>query len=332
VWKKEDIINTIKGSSFGLNVDPSTFDENNINLVLHYLQDDAIIVNIGKYIISNDTCVDIESYSRLSDYALNKDIEVSINNFIHTQQINRNNELIYKSIIRRFENESMALELIFIDYSAEFNYYLLRAIITKTIVSSLMERIAELYYEYKILFTISDILKTPAKSKFSSFKISEKSDRFIAYIDKDNLIVYNPKTNKKDKNISDDWFMIPITQLGFSRRHDENDIVVGFMESKRNVPSFKIRQPKHKMEQIEDARLLSKGIICVTYPRTKQIDVITKLDLMTKTEAQSLSCTELCVVLRNCLLMLELESRSTPDGMMTGIRWFYLFNELRPNL
>ena len=128
------------------------------------------------------------------------------------------------------------------------------------------------------------------------------------------------------------WYEISRNLFNIKNRFDENDIVVGYIEKKKNGLKFKVRPPLHTLsiENNDDSRSLLRGAVCETRTREEQIKLVERLKLMNKKTLQQFNSFEICQLILSNLLNLELKSRSQKNGLATSIRWFYLFNDPLP--
>jgi len=119
----------------------------------------------------------------------------------------------------------------------------------------------------------------------------------------------------------------------------ENDIIVGFSESRRGILWFKVRQPMHSFHVsvgtggVTDARILARGGVCATRTRTdieKALAATTReLEEGGGPQRAGASVPALCLALLTNLLTLEALERKRGRPR---VRWVYLFNDRLPTL
>ena len=111
--------------------------------------------------------------------------------------------------------------------------------------------------------------------------------------------------------------------------YKENDIIIGFYYKEHNGLStkFKIRKPIHKQYSNEkdiDMRKVERGTTCDTKSKEYLLEVLEKLGAG---DVSKLNRNELCEILINRLLYLELIERSNPTST---IKYLYDYWECQP--
>ena len=288
--------------------------------------------------------VDIESYVRKQIPP--KLVRIKVNEYLRGGKLERNFEMRLQAFEQRFSDSSVSIELALVQYGEDFHYFLLEALteaiitgegtLAKRINKKALNRVIDVYKRFKIAVTVGDILRKPkAKALFrgghtaGAFRFGLET--MVGYVMEDSVSLYNPYSVIDG---SPPWYRIPLGALEIGRRYTENDTVVGWMECKSGTLKFKMRTPLHNLERekIRDLRLLARGAICETRPRSEQECIACQLKAMKKKELIGATAGELCVAIRNRLLILEEKARAGARGMKKGIRWFYLFNDLRPTI
>jgi hypothetical protein len=194
-----------------------------------------------------------------------------------------------------------------------------------------LNEIYELYHKYKILITTDDLLNGQYNCSeihdvikdLSKLK-KNKSNLPIGFVTSKFVMMYDTSTLK--------WYEVSRMLFNIKNRFDENDIVVGYIEKKKNGLKFKVRPPLHTLSigNDDDSRSLLRGAVCETRTREEQIKLVERLKLMDKKALQGFNSFEICQLILSNLLALELKSRSQKNGLSTSVRWFYLFNDPLP--
>ena len=272
VWTYGDLWTAVRsGVVRGINTDPSAFDEGNFAVALKSLYRPAgepltMIVNVGKfYIIALATgdkrpILDIESYTR--HVSLPASIQIRANDFIREVKSLQN----WKIRLREFNQNYLASdatstpELALVDYGAAFHYTLIQQLVTSTAVTIDDTRVRELYRRFRIAVTVAD-------------RDSASHDTtIIGYVTPTAVVIYD----------GTQWNNASHTEFNIGRRHQENDIVVGFvislgttegtslLETTSVEARFKIRPPIQKLRAAHgDVRNLARGAVCETRTRSE---------------------------------------------------------------
>jgi hypothetical protein len=155
-------------------------------------------------------------------------------------------------------------------------------------------------------------------------KLCKKTEIPVGFVASKFVTMYDTTTLK--------WYEISRSLLNIRNRFEENDIVVGYVEKKKNGLKFKVRPPLHTLSisDDDDSRSLLRGAVCETRTREEQIKLVERLKLMDKKTLQGFNSFEICQLILANLLNLELKSRSQKNGLSSSIRWFYLFNDPLP--
>jgi len=300
VWTYDDLwdnIHKIVNVNYNLNL----IDKGNFDIALFESKEISNINN--KYYIKGSAKPDVDYYFRDQ---VDTDI-VSINLTSYFTTIIENENLI------RYMNEYLTkyiddiIELSLIDLPYEFHINILKKIVLKQRITNNDKPIINLYKRFKILITVDN--------------------KNIGYVDLLSVVLYN--------ELSDKWYDAPLNSYSIGTRFIENDIIVGYAENGK----FKIRDPI-KNVKIVDLRAFKKGAVCTTYSRKDILTILNKLrSEVTKGYAyiydkkiNKPTMNDLCNILKLYLLYTEEMSRSTSDGMKTGTRWLYLFNDQMPNI
>jgi superfamily II DNA or RNA helicase len=100
----------------------------------------------------------------------------------------------------------------------------------------------------------------------------------------------------------------------------ENDIIIGYDKKTRTGMSsrFKLRNPIHKLKQESDIRMLERGFVCSSKSKNELRSIAKKLGI--ELDNTTLSTDDLCYIIRNRLIYLELKERKKGKNQ---IRYFY---------
>lgn len=113
----------------------------------------------------------------------------------------------------------------------------------------------------------------------------------------------------------------------------ENDVIIGFSETRRGVTAFRIRQPLQNLRGSTDARVVSRGGVCTTRPRSVIESALRKTSRTLGSDAPALGkgafAPAICTALLDNLLELEVRERQRARPRN---RWIYLPNDRRPTL
>ena len=351
VWIYKDLLNAIK-TGYIENAQ-TNFTEGNILAALDQLImfNKRIIYNLdnmennrfricrlGDYYIKfpvnkyNQPIIDIESYLR--ENTTLKTVYININNYLNTYKSGKNFDIKLKEFITEFSHAEARIINSFVFYDEDFHYSMLKyIIINKDTGVKQIDEIYDLYRKYKILITtddlfggiydcseIHDIIKDIANLK----KLCKKTEVPVGFVTSKFIMMYDTTTSK--------WYEISRSIFNVKNRFEENDIVVGYIEKKKNGLKFKVRPPLHTLSisSDDDSRSLLRGAVCETRTREEQIKLVDRLKLIDKKTLKSFNSFEICQLILANLLNLELKSRSQKNGLSTSIRWFYLFNDPLP--
>jgi len=361
IWIYEDLLNAIK-TGYIENAQ-TNFIEGNILVALDQLimYNKRIIYNLdnignnkfricrlGKYYIKfpvnkyNQPIIDIESYFR--ENTTLKTVYININNYLNIYKSGKNFDIKLKEFINEFSYDESRIINVFMFYDEHFHYSMLKYIII-TVFKALQNKqdnpstfkekqlndIYELYKKYKIIITIDDLLNGiyncseihDVIKDLPKLKIIATHDVPIGFITSKFIMMYDITTLK--------WYEVSRNLFNIKNRFDENDIVVGYIEKKKNGLKFKVRPPLHTLTiENDDSRSLLRGAVCETRTREEQIKLVEQLKLIDKKRLQSFNSFEICQLILSNLLNLELKSRSQKNGLSNSIRWFYLFNDPLP--
>ena len=299
VWTYEDLWEAVKsGSVKGVSYNAASFDENNFALALQNLSKPAgdppkAIIKAGRFYVTSlmsadgRLLCDIESYMRDDKkdvQSTSAKISVSIGQYIKGWKSEKNFS------IRLLEFEKLYLlpdspstvELSLVEYGASFHFSLLRQLISsnKTITVD-DDRIRELYRRFRIAITIADTTTAEASRSIRGV-IKGKPDDIIGYVNQSSVTLYNMTDHK--------WYNASHADFAISRRHKENDILIGYVVSTATTLSdddfaadgtaarFKIRLPMSKLRaeastktaaenKKNDIRSLARGAVCTTRSR-----------------------------------------------------------------
>lgn len=231
-----------------------------------------------------------------------------------------------------------------VEYPADFHYTVLERICTLLIqrrkLSSVMENVHCIYKKYKVMVSIAKLRRVDAQI---AAKLPKRlpDDTSVGFVTKNAVRI-----------VAAQKISLPLSQFGVGPRQEENNIAIGYMEGGSRDAStssgkFKIRDPIQSLgiELTDDTRTLARGAVCETRPRDKQLTLAKKLlgvvvksgrkvtlngSAVATRDLAGMSSAELCSVVLDALLTEEAAARTGRDGMITGTRWFYLFNDTRP--
>lgn len=312
VWTYGDLYTAVKSRPIhSVEYDLSKTDEGNFAAALEILLKRAkTVVLAGKYYIGNllienqpatflstRAVVDYGSYlthmvsDGVSPTAVELKSTIDLRKYLQLELASKN----FSTYLKTFENAYLipstteeagpAIEMILIDYGAAFHFALLRRLIeaaNTTPTPSVTiddKKIIDLYLRFRVAVT-ADELDIPSTGK---------KDRLIGYVSDKAIHVYNPGVQNKD----DPWkTSLPLSALGITRRHKENNVVVGFIVSvgeqrtstdnkdfiaATTEAKFKIRPPVQSIGNIKDIRSINRGAVCTTRPRTELMKYIQRL-------------------------------------------------------
>lgn len=362
VWIYEDLLNAIRTGY--IENTQTNFTEGNILVALDQLimYNKRVIYNLSetnsqdmennkfricrldKYYIKfpvnkyNQPIIDIESYLR--ENTTLKTVYININNYLNTYKSGKNFDIKLKEFINEFSYAESRIINTFVFYDEDFHYSMLKYIIIESVKNSddikhvkQVKDIYELYKKYKIIITTCDILNgiyncseihDTIKDIPNLKKIGNKTEIPVGFITSKFIMMYDTTTLK--------WYEISRSLFNIKNRFEENDIVVGYIEKKKNGLKFKVRPPLHTLSisDDDDSRSLLRGAVCETRTREEQIKLVDRLKLMDKKLLKGFNSFEICQLILVNLLNLEQKSRSQKNGLSTSIRWFYLFNDPLP--
>lgn len=305
VWTYNDIVDGIKHIN-NINYDIKLINEDNIELAIHKMN----VYHIGDYYISTDH-LDIECYFR-------KKTSTSMIDFNISQYYSKSSaSRLFNTIMATYEDNYInnQIELSLVELPSIFHIEMLKRIVIGQITDN---NIINLYKRFKILI-IDD-------------KSISSSKSIIGYIDNVAINLYN-----FDDKV---WYNKPYDTYNIGKRYEENKYFIGYTSTDSEDIKFKIREPigqKHN-----DLRTIRKGVACENHARENMMDMITllrKINSSVNSYAYKYdhsivrgSNANLCSIIKLYMLFYEEESRSSVNGMKSGIRWVYLFHDNLPNI
>jgi hypothetical protein len=219
----------------------------------------------------------------------------------------------------------------------EFQLMLLRAIAEGEtgLTPPAVEQLAEHYRRFRVLVYES---RKQASASHPRYTTDGKAGmRPVGYLAADaaHVLVRKQWTSVLRREVA----LAPATSSADGRPPPpENDIIVGFSESRRGILWFKVRQPMHAFHVsvgtggVTDARILARGGVCTTRSRTdveKALAATTRELGGSTSQRAGVSVPALCQGLLANLLALEALERKRGRPR---VRWVYLFNDRLPTL
>jgi len=273
--------------------------------------------------------IDFEAYLR--GFAPPGGVRLQIHDYIQESRKERNFRVRFVRYEKQFGSLKDPIELLLTEYDADFHYTLMENIVTGLcdnepemvrqagLPESPIARTLDLYKRFRVLILYKDILGHPEVRKIMGAEMG--GDTIVGYSAKDAICIYANKT----------WHLISHNALEYGTRYNENDIIIGYTELRGAHLRFKVRPPLHQLEQenVPDSRSVTRGAVCETRSREELEKIATALGLGVR-RANELSSLSLCRAISSHLLDLEEKSRNSKNGMKSGKRWFYLFNEKIP--
>ena len=359
-WTYDDLWEAARtpGAVGGLAVDPASFSEESFAVALNGLglhdpavanlaadpQAAGLVARVGPFFVrapagpAGQPILDVESYVR--ENAVLEPVRIKVSDYVREERVGHNFAVRLAGFEQRFASPETPIEDAFVDFDADFHYALLRRIVEAragaaagketdiyrrlVVPGGPLHRAADLYRRFRVLVAAADVSARPeAKALLRSLPITKKIP--VGYVTETAVRLYD---------VSVGWYEIPRAALGLGARFAENDVVVGYVERRGAHLRFKVRPPLHQLAAIEvrDVRSLARGAVCETRSRQEQEDLAVRLKATPRPEVHGLGSAELCARIRDRLLTLEETARDGPDGMASGTRWFYLFNEKMPTV
>lgn len=366
VWTYDDLWAAVRsGRVRGVAQNPDSFTEESFALALDDLgthspfvtrgaeaaamfhKADILISRVGEYYIrappgpGGQPVLDVESYVR--DNAVLAPVRVRVADYVRTTRTSQNFAVRLEEFEVEFESSETPIEEAFVRYDVEFHHALMRAVVEgreageleADIVSraarqgSPIARAIDLYRRFKILVTAGDVAESPEAKRLAQTTRSLRagSQAPIGFTTGVAVKIYSGAGGK--------WRDIPRKALGIGARYVENDVVVGYIERRGSNLRFKVRPPIQELSaaDVRDIRSLARGAVCETRPRSEQENLALQLKVDRATSRKTFegySSAELCRAIRSRLLDLEEASRNRKNGMLSGLRWFYLLDEILP--
>lgn len=326
VWTYQSLWEAVQtpGLVRGINLNPALIQEGNYAIALRDLcRESPDLSFTGEYYVRAEP-LDLEAYYRCGRPAGR--IQVPVGDYVRESRLSRN----FRLRLEAFEKEEDG-RAVLVRYDCEFQYRLLEALIlarngpselTPALrrAGSALAQAEQAYRDYRILLTRDELLT------FLSHRpqqLPRASSKVVAYIRDRAVRIYYAGEDK--------WREEPLRLP----ERPENDIVVGYSESRRGQVRFKIRPPLQVLEKekVRDIRSLARGAVCETRPRKEQECLACRLEGDGKGQAdcKGRAPRETCRAIQQKLLEQERKSRRGPPEKW-GRRWFYLFNEPLPSL
>jgi len=288
--------------------------------------------------------VDIESYLRDDPPPVR--VRVGVAEFVRTERDSHN----FRARLRKFESElarpgGAPIETTLVTYPPKFHYGLLRRLVEDGAggasgPAGAAGAAARLYRRFRLLVTASELRAHPEAKRLGEAALTAPlagrgakkglpGSALVGYVTARSVRLYAPSEPASAGERA--WFEIPREALGVGLRFGENDVAVGYASPGGQL---KVRPPVQELaaEEVADVRSLARGAVCRTRSREEQEDLASRLGAATRAEARGATSGELCDRILARLLEREEEARNGKNGMLEGVRWFYLLDERTPSL
>lgn len=274
--------------------------------------------------------VDIESYLR-GDLPPAR-VRVRVSEYARAARSAHN----FQARLRRFEEDyapgGAPIEDALVAYPPKFHEELLRRLVEAEGPppprTAALGRATELYLRFRLLVPAAELRAHPegARLGFAALDARPGGRALVGYVAARTVRLYVPPSGRRRA----EWLDIPREALAIGPRFVENDVVVGYTGEEGQ---FKVRPPIQALaaEDVPDIRSLARGAVCRTRTRAEQESLARRLGAASRPEARAATRGQLCALIQARLLDNEEAARNGgAEGMVAGLRWFYLLGERMP--
>ena len=266
---------------------------------------------------------DIDSFIRPKDCI--RGVRICIDTYINEAKINKNYKMKKNDFKKKYCGEE-DLSKFLGDFSNKFHIKLIREIICHKVLNTkinnelckLYDRVIKLFDSFAKIIYIKDVRKNKGISKQFKSNLSKLSTNIpIGYITYNSIALYdNKRSDDEDKR----WFEISQASLNKQYKFRENNNIIGYYETGNdNKIKFKLRKPIDDIKKnVDDIRLIERGIVCNTKSKTDLIKISNKLNI--KLDIEHLRVKTICDEIRIKLLNLEIKERQKGSR----IKYFYI--------
>lgn len=367
VWKYDDLWDTVRKDTVrGVGYDPAMFSEGNFALALQecsrpWGNPPVGVVHAAPFFIlapagkAGKPVADIESYARAPSggvtHAPPAVVRIRVKDFLQGKGEDKRFAALLRDLEVQYLRPSApsSLNSLLIDVGSSAHYSLLKRIVEgaagiiifepfKTFLDKYGPALTGLYTRFRVIITADNILKSP-----DAVSVYKGTPQQLQALPPDTPLGFvTPRTVRifAQTASGSEWQDIPHVALGIGKRFRENDAIVGFIDTEQPAGTtfvkFKVRKGLHRLRELgaRDARSLSRGAVCETRPRDELAAALMTLFTMKNARQKPVVKTaqDICRLLKDTLLELELASRSLPSGMMDSLRFCYLPFDRQPSL
>lgn len=336
VWTYEDLWRAVQSGRVVTPVSPAMFSEDNFAAAVVGLSRPAgmppmQVVPTGRFFVLAPATplgpdLDVESYQRSPPADAREGVRLT--EYIKGARASHNWALRVKELDELYGDPPLIpLELILLDYNAEFHWALQKRLIEEpnTAITKDDNRLRKLYRRFKTVVTTGEAAAARARRG-----PAQPPGTLVGYIGFDAVHLWG----------GGQWYSAPLTDFGVGRRTTENNLVVGYTEANGTGGGarFKLRAPAHKLRStVTTVRSLARGAVCTTRSRAELETYIKGINAYMKRHSKDRgraplgqTATDTCRQLAQDLLMLEEESRAA--SMADGLRWAYIYCDRPPTI
>lgn len=207
----------------------------------------------------------------------------------------------------------------------------------------ILDNVLELFKKFNVVVHVGEVRKY--KDTVKQFK-----DGIPASLKDTTPIGYMTSKTVRLYDVAATWFEVSKLSLNRQITYKENEIIIGFLESAEDSTKFKLRKPiqrireeiqkgrkgngrgkgapekdhrahaEEKVVNVDDTRLIERGIVCVTKNKPELLQIIASLGIsVSKLEKSEIRIKKLCSIIKSSLIESEIRER-TKDG-----RYKYLY-------
>lgn len=310
------------------------------------------------------TMVDVETYLRPVEKS--SGIKININAFVNENRININ-YVVKKSQFVSFYKNLESVDGFLSDYSTQFQMTFLEEAIVYMILGSkvfvnidaatvlLYKKVIDLLDKFNVIIYLKEVAKykdTSKQYKHGLPNLDEKTP--MGYAAAKSVKLFDPGFEEVGENVEKNGKWLEINKISLNRHTSfkENDIVIGYFESKEDQMQFKLRKPLHKIKEemvsaesarkiqksdegftqkvmVNDTRYIERGIVCNTKNKHDLLQIIASLGISaSKLQKCDIRIRKLCEIIKKKLIENEIKERQRDSKYKWVYNWWDNFSSV----
>ena len=248
---------------------------------------------------------DVEMYMRKQ--IPEPDLRVPLREYMSSARVSivfQQKKDMFMSQVERSDNTEESLIDIFFKFSDRFQVEFVEKAIeqqtvstatAKNVVENIMTRVIAMMSKFNAIITKKEVSKY--RNITSKYKLPDVS--YIGYTAGNNLRLLTKAG----------WLDINPAEMNRQELARDNDIIVGYFETVGESSKFKLRAP-HRENNVQDARLLERGIVCSTKSKEELVILCRQLGIsISELKKSEIRVKNLCKLLKHKLIQREWKER-----------------------